>query len=171
MLTTLLALLSSGGVGSLLGLIGGYFNRRLDLEAKKTDQQHDLAKMDKDLLYMKAEYEQKTKVAEIEGATAVDVAGYAAMKESYSYANPTGSGFADSISKAVRPIITLSFFLLTCYIFFTLNQKIAISAMSIDSLEKVYMAVIEWILFQAGISIGWWFANRQSGPSIFGGKK
>lgn len=171
MLTTLLALLSSGGVGSLIGLVGGYFNRRLDLEARKTDHQHELDKMDKDLRYMKAEYEQRTKVATIEGEAAVNVAGYKAMEESYSYANPTGNGWVDKLSKIIRPFLTLSFFFFTVYLFYQVNQKISISVVSQVTMEKLYFTIIEWILFQAGISIGWWFANRQSGPSISGVKK
>lgn len=158
-------------MGSLVGLIGGYLNRRLDLEAKKVDHAQELKLKDKDLEFMKAEYEQRTKVAEIEGATATEVAGYAAMQASYGFANPEGSGLVDSLSKIVRPLITLAFFALTAYIFYQLNSKISISVMSGESMEKVYLTVIDWVLFQAGITIGWWFANRQSGPSVFRGNK
>lgn len=171
MLTSLLTFFSSGAIGSLVGLIGGYINRRLDLESKKMDHKQELDIKDKDLEFMKAEYEQRTKVAEIEVAGATEVAGYAAMQESYKYANPTGDGVVDSFSKIIRPFITLAFFFLTVYIFMQLSQKLSISIISQESMEKVYLTVIEWILFQAGITIGWWFANRQSGPSILAGKK
>lgn len=171
MITSLITLLSSGAFGSLIGLIGGYFNRKLDLQIKRLDHEQELKVMDKNLEFMKAEYEQKTAIATIEGQAATEVAGYNAMTASYSYAEPTGNTLVDKFSRVIRPLITLSFFLLTVYLFYTLNEKISISVISQESIEKVYLTVIEWILFQSGISIGWWFANRQSGPSIFGGKK
>ena len=167
MITSLITLFSSGAFGSIIGLVGGYFNRKLDLQLKKLDHEHDLKKMDKDLEYMEAEYEQRTRIATIETEGATEVAGYNAMSASYDYAKPNGNSWVDSFSKIIRPFITLAFFFLTVYIFYTLNSKISISVLSGESMEKVYLTVIEWILFQAGISIGWWFANRQSGPSIF----
>lgn len=170
MITALLTFFSSGAVGSLIGLVGGYFNRKLDLEAKKLDHEHDLKKLDKDLEYMKAEYEQRTAIATIESEGRTDVAAYGAMSASYDYAKPDDSSFASTFAQLIRPLITLAFFALTVYIFYTLNTKISISVLSGESMEKVYLTVIEWILFQAGITIGWWFANRQSGPSIFGKK-
>lgn len=170
MITSLITLFSSGAVGSLIGLIGGYFNRKLDLEAKKVDHAHDLAKMDKDLIYMEKEYEQRTKIALVEAEGKTEVAGYEAMAASYDYAPVEGNGFGAAFARMIRPFITLAFFFLTVYIFIQLNQKISISILSSESMEKVYLTVIEWILFQAGITIGWWFANRQSGPSILGKK-
>lgn len=170
MITSILTLFSSSAFGSIIGLVGGYFNRKLDLQAKRLDHEHDLKKMEKDLEFMEAEYEQRTRIADIEATAAVEVTGYNAMTSSYDYAKPDGNSWVDSFSKVIRPFITLAFFFLTGYIFYTLNMKISISVLSIDIMEKVYLTVIEWILFQAGISIGWWFANRQSGPSIFGKK-
>ena len=169
MITSLITLFSSGAFGSIIGLAGGYFNRKLDIQLKRLDHEHDLKKMDKDLKYMEAEYEQRTRIATIETEGAIDVAGYNAMSTSYDYAKPDSTGWVDSLSKIIRPFITLAFFFLSVYIFIQLDQKISISIISADVMEKTYIAVIEWILFQAGISIGWWFANRPSKISI--GKK
>lgn len=170
MITALITLLSSGAFGTLIGIVGGYFNRKLDLESKKLDHEHDLDLKDKDLEFMQAEYEQRTRIAEIETEGKTEVAGYNAMAASYDYANPKGSGWIDSFSKIIRPFITLAFFFFTIYLFYTVNQKVSISIISQESIEKIYMTLIEWVLFQSGITIGWWFANRQSGPSIFGKK-
>jgi len=168
-ISALLSLLSSGAVGSLVGLIGGYFNRKLDLQAKDKDHAFELAKLDKDLEFMKTEYEQKTRVATIEGETAETVAGYNAMAASYSYAPITGDSGIDKFSKIIRPILTLAFFVFTLYIFIQVSSLVNTNPITQEEVAKVYQTLVEWVLFQAGVSIGWWFAMRP-GKTPIGGK-
>lgn len=170
MITSILALLTSGSFGSLLGLIGGYLNRKIDIQLKKMDLEHELKMKDKDLEFMKAEYEQKTKIATIETEGATEVAGYNAMTASYSFAEPDANTFVGKMSQAVRPLLTFLFFIFACYIYYTIAQKISISVISGENLEKILITLIEWFLFQAGVCIGWWFANRPSKVSITGSK-
>lgn len=160
MLATFLALLSSGGFGSIVGLIGGYFNRKLDLQAKSLDHSHELQKMDKDLAFMQAEFAERGKIAVIEGETAESVAGYEALKESYSFANPTGNTKVDMASKLIRPVLTLCFFFFTTYIFYEVSMLLQGNPLTQAELVKLYVTLVEWVLFQAGVSIGWWFAMR-----------
>jgi hypothetical protein len=160
MITTILTLFSSGAFGSLVGLIGGYFNRKLDIQAKKLEYEHDLNKMDKDLLYMKAEYEERTKIATIETEGKTEVAGYNAMSESYAYAPITGDSWTDRFSKLIRPMITAAFFFFSVYIFYQVSKYVTVESFSQEGLVKLYTTCIEWVLFQAGVSIGWWFAMR-----------
>jgi hypothetical protein len=159
-ISAILSLLSSGAVGSIVGLIGGYVNRKLDIESKAKDHEFDLAKMDKDLEFMKAEYEQKTKVATIEGEAAENVAGYNAMAASYSYAPVTGDSITDRFSKLIRPLLTLAFFFFTIFIFYQVSMLVDQIPLTQVEVAKVYIALIEWVLFQAGVSIGWWYAMR-----------
>ena len=170
MITSILALLTSGTFGSLLGLVGGYLNRKIDLQIKKLDQEHELKLKDKDLEFMKAEYEQKTRVATIETEGAIEVAGYNAMTASYGFAEPDSTTFVGKLSQAVRPLLTFCFFIFACYIYYTISQKISISVISGENMEKILITLIEWFLFQAGVCIGWWFANRPSKVSISGSK-
>lgn len=177
MLEIILGVLGSGGFGSIMGLVGGFMNRRLDLEVKKleietkrADQAHDLARMDKEKDFMLAEMGQKNRIAdkELEGEKAkadaeVETAGYGAMTESYKFAAPTAAdGLVDKMSKAVRPLLTLLFFIFTCVIFWQVQQLV--SALQVaptpEQVFKVYVMLIEWALFQAGVCIGWWFAMR-----------
>ena len=173
MLEIILALFSSSGVGSIVGLIGGLANRWADYKFKEQDREHELRTMDKDLEFMKTEYEQRVKVTSIEADAAVETAGYEAMAESYNYARPTNEdGIIDSISKVIRPLLTLCFFFFSVYIFYTINSMIQAVGLepSIDQVFVMWKSSIEWILFQAGVAIGWWFAMRPGRAPNFGGK-
>jgi hypothetical protein len=170
MITSLLTFLSSGVFGSLIGIAGGYLNRKMDLQIKKLDLEHELKVKDKDLEFMKAEYEQRTKVATIETEGATEVAGYNAMASSYSFAVPDPNTGMGKFSAFVRPFLTICFFAFSVYIYYTVSKQLSISVISGASMEKIYITLIEWILFQAGVCIGWWFANRPSKVSITGNK-
>ena len=172
MLTTLLALLSSSGVGSIVGLLGGLLNRGIDLKAKAMDQKFELDKIDKQKGFLELEIQGKTKVAEIEGETAETVAGYTAMTASYGFAATTSSdGWVDKASKFVRPALTLAFFIFTCYIFYQIHLLVGkVEAVPKDELFELYKEIIQWFFFQAGVAIGWWFAMRPGKVPTFGGK-
>ncbi len=162
MLTGLLALLSSSAVGSIIGLFGGLLNRKIDLQAKRMDQEHEIKKLQEQGKFLEIESKTKIAVATEEKEGAIESAAYNALAASYSFAVPTkDDGIVDKISKIIRPFLTIAFFILTAYIFYqihTLVQKAGI----LDSKElfDIYKQIIEWIFFQAGVSIGWWFAMR-----------
>lgn len=177
MLSAILGILGSGGFGSMVGLAGGYFNRKLDLEAKKVDHNYELAVRDKDREYMVAEYGQRLLVADKENLGKqivaegeVEVAGYAAMAKSYDFAVPTSAdGWVDKASKVVRPVLTLAFFLFTCLIFWKVSVAVQQLSQPLppDKLLELWIMVIQWVLFQAGVCIGWWFAMRPGKPFKF----
>ena len=172
MLTTILALLSSSGIGSIIGLAGGLLNRGVDLKAKAMDQQFELNKMDKQKQFLEMEIAGRTKVAEVEGEAAENVAGYNAMTASYSFAAPTANdGWVDKASKIVRPALTLAFFFVTCYIFYQIHTLVGrFEAVPKEELFELYKQTIEWFFFQSGIAIGWWFAMRPGKNPVVGGK-
>lgn len=170
MLSIILGIFGSGGFGSLVGLIGGYFNRKLDLENKKLDledhskqREFELKKQDKDLEFAKTEYANKIQISTIEADAVVEQAGYKAMQDSYNFAAPTPTdGWVDKASKLVRPILTILFLVFTGVIFYQVQllvNKLVITPTPEQILE-LYKMIIEWVIFQAGVCIGWWFAMR-----------
>lgn len=172
MLTFLLSLLSSSGFGSFLGLTGGLLNRWADYKFRQQDKEFELLKMDKDLEYMKAEHEHRLKVATVEVEGAVEQEAYKALTASYDFAVPTQEdGWIDDVSKLVRPLLTILFFIFSAYVFYRINLLIsAKEERTSQEVLQLWKQCIEWILFQAGVSIGWWFANRPSKVPGFGGK-
>ena len=170
MLTLLLSLLGSSGFGSLLGLLGGVLNRFIDYKYKKQDQDFELAKLDKQREFMKDEYQARLDVATVEAEGEVEKAGYNALAASYSFAVPTAAdGWVDKASKLVRPFLTICFFFFTLYIFGKISSLIGgFEKLTQTELISIWKTVIDWVLFQAGVSIGWWFAMR---PGKFLGRK
>lgn len=177
MLSIILGILGSGGFGSIVGLVGGFLNRKqdlavkkLELEERRVDREYELARLDKERDYMTSEYGMKLQIADREveaekakADAAVEVAGYGAMAESYKFDAPTpADGRVDKISKLIRPFLTVSFFALTCVIFWQVQKLV--NALQVtptpEQVLKLYIMLIEWVLFQAGVCIGWWFAMR-----------
>jgi hypothetical protein len=172
MLTFLLSLLSSSGFGSFLGLAGGLLNRWADYKFRAKDQEFEILKMEKEKEFMIAESEHRFKVAVVEAEGKVEEAGYEAMTASYNFAVPTkDDGVIDAISKLVRPLLTILFFVFSVYVFYRINLLIEAKAeLTSEELLSLWKSCIEWILFQSGVAIGWWFAMRPGRSPSFGGK-
>lgn len=177
MLEAILGILGSGSVGSIIGLAGGYMNRRLDLEVerikvadKQAERDHDLKRLESERATMQAEYGMRLQVAdkenegkEIEKEKEIEVAGYGAMGESYKFAAPTpADGWVDKFSKVIRPLLTLLAVVFTAYVFNEVNQLMARLMVTPDPAKvlAIWITIIEWALFQSGVIIGWWFAMR-----------
>lgn len=170
MLTILAGILGSSGFGSLIGWLGGAANRWIDLKNRDKDiavlqlqQAHELAKLDKDREFMLAEYQQRTQIATIEGEAKVEAAGYDALTASYGADKATyGIKWVDGIRGVVRPILTLLFFLLSCVVFAIVAQYVWARGvpLSNDQLYELFKYCIYWVLFQASVCVGWWFAMR-----------
>ena len=172
MITMLLSLLSSAGFGSIIGLIGGIANRFIDIKAKDGERKFELQKLDKERDYMKEEYAARNQLATIEGEARTEAAAYTAMAESYKFAAPTNSNdLVDKVTRTIRPILTVLFFIFTCIIFAYVTSLILElrAAFSPQELLVIWKQIIEWVFFQAGVSIGWWFAMRPGKLPTFGG--
>jgi hypothetical protein len=163
MLTILLGLLSSAGFGSIVGLAGGLINRVMDYKFKAMDNDFLIQKMDKEREYMKDEYANRIQIATTEKEAQVESAGYNALAASYSFANTSKEdGVVDTITKLIRPLLTLAFFFFSVYIFYRVSSLINSMGMELshEQILRLYVMCIEWALFQAGTAIGWWFAMR-----------
>jgi hypothetical protein len=175
MLALIVSLFSSSGVGSLIGWVGGLLNRRVDLEAKKAEYQYNLDLRDKDLAETQAEVAGRVAVADkaVEEAEATaagitEQAAYNAMAASYEeQAKSLGGKWAwvDAVSKLIRPAVTLIFVIASLTISTYIVWKAFESGVTftVDDWKEWLTYVIQWVFFQAGVVVGWWFANRPSG--------
>lgn len=163
MLTILLGLLSSAGFGSIIGLAGGILNRLIDIKGKSVDMEFELKKMDKEKEFMKEEYEGRLVVATTEANARIESSAYEALGKSYSFAQTTTEdGLVDKVTKTIRPLLTVAFFIFTVYVFYKINSLMLALDIKPNPTEvlQIWKQAIEWIFFQAGVSIGWWFAMR-----------
>lgn len=170
MLETLLAILGSGTIGSIVGLVGGIINRKIDLQAKKLDheenqakRQHEIDKLGAEKEYMLEEAKAKLEIVSVEGEAKIESAGYAAMAESYKFAAPTSAdGLVDKVSKVVRPAITVFMVWFVWDLYADINDLMTQLKVVQDTITvvKIWAMIVEFILFQSGVVIGWWFAMR-----------
>lgn len=171
MLTLLISLLSSTGVGSIIGLLGGLANRYMDQKNKAQDYNFELAKMDKEREQIKEEYAARLTIATTETEGKIEEAGYGAMAASYGFANTTKEDgtFINGFSKFIRPFLTLAFFFFTIYVFYEVSNLVSALELKPSPTEvwNLYVYIIQWIFFQSGAAIGWWFAMRPGKYPIF----
>ncbi len=171
-------LLGSNAVGSLIGWLGGLMNRKVDLEAKRLDLEdrekgraHEQALRRIDLEVMAAEAASKERVASIETEGKVQTAAWDALAESYRQEAATPAG---SFSKAIRPLLTLLFGaagLAQAAAVFWFAFAINRTPLDPAQLNQLVLYSIEWVFFQGGLVVGWWFANRPGkAPELRWGK-
>lgn len=172
MIATIIALLSSNAVGSLVGWIGGWLNRKVDLQNRDKDLEelkvkntHELAMRDKDMEQIKIEAEAKVEVASKEAEGLIESEAYKAMGASYEeQAKPSGITWIDGFSKAIRPFVTVIFTfasLIVSGVIIYLAVKSGVQFTVIEWKEWITY-ILHWVFFQAGVVIGWWFSNRPS---------
>lgn len=173
MLAALLAILSSSTVGTIVGGVIGWFNRRTDLQSKQLDQAHErarwaseLAAKDKDLQIMQAELAGKREVAVVEGQAKVEQSAYAAMAAAFEADSAPSTGPMDSLRKSVRPILTyvlVGSALLVNGVLTWLMLRYW-SALDEETRKQLVLGGVAWIMAQASACIGFWFVSR---PAAF----
>lgn len=166
----LISLLTSSGMGVLFGHLFGWLNRREDartrgfeLQHEKDKWAHELLLRDKDRELLQAEFAAKAQIAsiEVEGkiaeADAVALAAaHAADKAAY------GNGKVDALRGMVRPILTgllVGVALYVNLVLLGLLKEAWPTLIPADRLKLTLLAM-EWLFFQAGAAIGFWFGSR-----------
>lgn len=163
-------LLASAGFGTIFGGVMGLFNRKADLDAKRLDREeakdrmaHELAMRDKDAAIMAQEWAARTKVAEVEGASKAEVAGFDAMAKSYEFAQPEKGTKMATFSSFVRPFIAIGYFIITSIgSGWILYYAFAVAKITLTQEQwfDLVMYVIAWVAFMGGSTIGWYYAMR-----------
>ncbi len=173
MLAALLAILSSSTVGTIVGGVIGWFNRRTDLQSKQLDQAHErarwaseLAAKDKDLAIMQAEQAGKREVAVIEGQAGIEQAAYAAMASAYAEDAKPSTGPMDALRKSVRPVLTYVLVGSALVVNGVLTWLMLEYWPQLDgeTRKQLVLGGVAWITAQASAVIGFWFVSR---PATF----
>lgn len=170
MIAGLLSLLTSSGLGVILGHLFGWLNRREDarLKAAELDHEtkrwtHELALRDKDRELLQAEWAARAQVAsiEVEGTIAQAeaqslAAAHAADKATY------GNPLIDGVRGLVRPFLTACLVGVALYVNFVLLDLLRTAWPTLTPADRLKLALLalEWLFFQAGACIGFWFGSR-----------
>lgn len=165
----------SGGVTGVLGsAISGIFNYK----NKQLEYKHELEMEVAARETMKEEWAQRTKVAEIEGATQSDLAAQESYQASMGMDKATySSGIAfdklhggwvyaalmvvvDFLRGIIRPLSTILFIAITFIMYFTLKHRVDIAGTDPVALMDLFNQVVTVILYLATTTVCWWFGVR-----------
>ncbi len=163
-------LLGSSAVGSVIGWVGGWLQRRQDLEVLRLEmadrpaqRQHELALRADDRETLRMEAESRERVASIETEGRVESAQLDAIAAGYA-SQFDGGGRIATFSSFIRPFTTMYFLIvssvLTGVILWLAHSAGALDALGVDRWYGLVEYVVLWVLFHASIAIGWWFAMR-----------
>lgn len=168
--TGLASLLSSSAVGVLFGHLFGWLNRREDARQKRFELEHDerrweheLKLRDKDRELLQAEYTARAQIAsiEVEGKIAqadADALGAAHAADKATY----GNVFIDGVRGLVRPVLTGALVGMALYVNYMLLALLREAWPTLTPADrlKLTLLALEWLFFQAGAAIGFWFGSR-----------
>lgn len=183
MIAAILSLLGSSAVGTILGGIFAFLNKKADLETRRLELlhevdkwNHDLALRDKDLEYARAEAEGRKDVAIIETDGASEVARLQAIATAQLADRITadeikaagGWGWllvsVSAVNKTVRPVLTAILAGTAIWVNLVLIAKLGDTWATYTAAQQydAAMQAFAWITGQAGAVIGYWFVARGS---------
>lgn len=174
MLSAILAILGSSTVGSLIGGIFAFLNKKADIEIKKLDQAHELElrKEDRELAKVEAESRLQVAVAEAEGS--IESARMTAIGQAHQADNldaamvKSAGGWAwlliltDAFRRLIRPSLTLLLVGMALYLNWLLVERLGAGweTLSIDQRYDAAMQAFAWLTGQASAVLGYWFVSR-----------
>lgn len=183
MIAAILSLLGSSAVGTILGGIFAFLNKKADLETRKMDLEHeinrwthDLALRDKDLEYAKQEAAGRKDVAIVEADGASEVARLQAIAAAQVADKITADDIkaagswgwllvaVSAINKIIRPMLTFILAGTAIWVNLVLIAKLGDAWVSYTPAQQydAAMQAFAWITGQAGAVIGYWFVARGS---------
>ena len=184
MLTMLLAFLGSSGFGSILGGLMGWLNRKVDLEAKRMDLEHEgrrwaheSAMRQADLEQVKAEAAGRREVAVVEGEASVESARMAAIGAAQAADEikadllREAGGWrwllivSDAFRRFIRPGATVALLAVHTYIALLFIDRLTGTTwaqMTVDQRHDIGVQLIAWYGSQASTALAYWFVSRGS---------
>lgn len=184
MIAALLSLLGSSAVGSIIGGLFAFLNKKSDLDAKRIDLEHEanrwaheLSLRDKDLEYAKVEAKAKQDVAVVEGEATIEAARFTAIAASQQADKIT----ADEINAAgqykwllvlgsamrawIRPLATVILVGAAVYLNSLLLAKLTEGwdQLPLDKRYEAAMQAFAWVTGQASAVLSYWFVSRGTG--------
>ena len=154
---------TSGGVGSIIGLLGGLVSKFTEVKQQKQEYLFQLKKME--LAIRESELEHSHEIAmadkgieraQVEGEIQVEGKEVEAFTASIRTANDV-SGWL----RAVRPAITFYLLLASTALFAVVWSKIGgLSSFSPEELGSLLRSMIESAIFLTITGVSWWFASR-----------
>ena len=183
MIAAILSLLGSSAVGSLIGGMFAFFNRKADLQLKQIELAHEESRWVHDMNLRKADLEiaqaeanAKVQVAVLETDAQVDSArmvaiGQAQIGDRVSAEEIKEAGglgwimvLVSAFNRLIRPGLTLILALAALYVNWMMIDKLVTQWPTLSP-ERQYdagMQAFAWVTAQASVAFGYWFVARGS---------
>lgn len=180
----LMSLLGSSAVGSLIGGIFAWLNRKADVAAKSVDYEHErgrwaheIALKAEDREYAKLEAQGRKDVAIEEGNAKIEAArmatiGAIASAEAISPADIKAAGWwgflliwASAFNKLIRPVLTVILAGAALYLNWLVIEMMTNgwSEFTTDTKFQIGMQAFSWVTAQASMAFAYWFVSRGTG--------
>ena len=139
MIEGIVSILSGSIGGSLIGMVGGFLNRKEERKKQKEDNDHTFRMV------------KENANADQQGSEA------RAFEESQKSLSPK----ADFIKSLVRPVITF-LLLYQCYLILTSLEAITggLESLPVDMTLDLYKTIVLNIISLTATAVNWWFASR-----------
>ena len=169
MITGILTSILGGGI---TGIAGTAIQRFADHKAKKLDGELEIKKREIDLQIMKEEWNQRVKVAEVEGAARVEEADAQAFAASFQEPTPYSAGtkkthaqvwvllLLDLLRGSIRPLLTIYVCLLVTAIYLQAASLLNHETLSPLAALGLVEQIIQTVLYLCTSVVCWWFGTR-----------
>lgn len=167
MIASILGSIISGGA---TGLLGSFISRYFDTKNKKLDREHEIRKIEAEAKVMEQEWAARSRIAKIEGESAIEIEDSRAFNTSlssepkrYFDGDPGKLGFVfiflDFIRGFIRPALTIYLCVLTTLIYIHVKDLSVIADAS-----KILEYIVNTVLYLTTTVVLWWFGSRQKSP-------
>ena len=170
MFETILSILSSGGIGAVVGLIGSFATKYVEFKVldRKLRNEKELAEirireLELEQSHALALADKQIDIAQAEGAIQQDIAAMDAFKESQREVSIKYGTWIDNLRGAMRPIITIFLMIVSVY----LTWKVWLIVDGLGGMERkdvfsLFKYLIESSVFLTITAVTWWFGTRPS---------
>lgn len=136
---------ATGILGTLVGKVAGYFEKKQELEQMKESYKHELELQKLNISARAQELESEAAIMEMKSASDMRSASY---EHDASYGKPYR--WVITLLRLVRPMLTIMLIILTGVLFFQLS-------------EAGQDEIASQVIFLTGMAISWWFGDRYKG--------
>lgn len=168
---TLLSILTSTGLGGIIGVVGSWLTKREERKNLQLQYDHDIkmAEIQKEEARAEAEHElamadKQIERAQVEGEIAIGQEEMEAFKEGLKEQGKTyGIKIVDAVRGLMRPVITIYLLIIATMVAIKINSLVGgLQSINVDELLIQYKSVIDQMLFLTATAVTWWFGSRPS---------
>jgi len=171
MLTAIISLFTSSGMGAITGLVGSWLTKTEERKANKQKYDYDLKMEELRLSETKLEQEHALAMAdkniaetEIKGQVLLESAEISAFQESLKAQTiPSKNAIVGLIRDLMRPVITTYLLGIATYLIIEIAVLSGgLSNLPVAELSKLFQDILVKIMFLVTTTIAWWFGSCPS---------